>query len=343
MADILSQDEIDALLSTVSDEPAGEGSGGDSGDDFDDFAPDFVPKKISVYDFRRPDRVSKEQLRSIRNLHDKFARNFSSNLSSFLRTITDISLVGVDQMTYGEFLMSLPDPTSFNIISMIPLQGNAVLEINPSLIFPIVDKLLGGQGLPLFHVRELTPLEMTIIDSIITLILKDLEDVWKQIIPNVRLKKELSENSPHVIQIVAQNEVVVLVVFEVKFGEATGMMNICLPALILEPILNKISSQDWLIGAKKGRSGEYESRILELLENINVPLIVELGRTKLKIGEILNLRENDTVILSKKAKRPLNIYISNKQKFFGALGILGIKKAIKITRATTEHDDDRNG
>ena len=101
MADILSQDEIDALLSTVSDEPAGEGSGGDSGDDFDDFAPDFVPNKISVYDFRRPDRVSKEQLRSIRNLHDKFARNFSSNLSSFLRTITDISLVGVDQMTYG--------------------------------------------------------------------------------------------------------------------------------------------------------------------------------------------------------------------------------------------------
>ncbi len=343
MADILSQDEIDALLSTVSDDSGGgDGDTGGGGDDFDDFGPDFVPKKISVYDFRRPDRVSKEQLRSIRNLHDKFARNFSSNLSSFLRTITDISLVGVDQMTYGEFLMSLPDPTSFNIISMIPLQGNAVLEINPSLIFPIVDKLLGGQGQPLFHVRELTPLEMTIIDSIITLILKDLEDVWKQIIPNVRLKKELSENSPHVIQIVAQNEVVVLVVFEVKFGDATGMMNICLPALILEPILNKISSQDWLIGAKKGRSGEYESRILELLENINVPLIVELGRTRLKVGEILNLRENDTVILSKKAKRPLNVYISNKHKFFGALGILGIKKAIKITRATTEQDDERS-
>lgn len=337
MADILSQDEIDALLSTVSDEPVDSSYEGGDGD----LPPEFVPKKISIYDFRRPDRVSKEQLRSIRNLHDKFARNFSSDLSSFLRTITDISLVSVDQMTYGEFLMSLPDPTSFNIISMIPLQGNAVLEINPSLIFPIVDKLLGGQGLPLFHVRELTPLEMTIIDGIITLILKDLEDVWKQIVPNVRLKKELSENSPHVIQIVAQNEVVVLIVFEIKFGEATGMMNLCLPALILEPILNKISSQDWLIGAKKGRSGEYESRILELLENINVPLIVELGRTKLKVGEILELKENDTIILNKKSKRPLNIYISNKHKYFGALGILGIKKAIKITRATTEQDDER--
>ncbi|MDR2883981.1 MAG: flagellar motor switch protein FliM [Deferribacteraceae bacterium] len=327
MADILSQDEIDALLSTVVDDS-------EKTEVLDNT--DFIPKKISVYDFRRPDRVSKEQLRSIRNLHDKFARNFSSNLSSFLRTITDISLVSVDQMTYGEFLMSLPDPTSFNIVSMIPLQGNAVLEINPSLIFPIVDKLLGGAGLPLFQVRELTQLEMTIIDGIIALILKDLEDVWKQVVPNVRMKKELSENSPHVIQIVAQNEVVVLIVFEVKFGEATGMMNLCLPAIILEPILGKISSQDWLIGAKKGRTGEYELRILELLETIKVPIFVELGRTSLSMQEILDLSDGDTIILDKKSNKPLNMYVGNRHKFDGSVGILGIKKAIKISGMTTE-------
>ena len=327
MADILSQDEIDALLSTVVDE----------GEEIESIeSADFIPKKISVYDFRRPDRVSKEQLRSIKNLHDKFARNFSSNLSSFLRTITDISLVSVDQMTYGEFLMSLPDPTSFNIISMIPLQGNAVLEINPSLVFPIVDKLLGGAGLPLFQVRELTQLEMTIIDGIISLVLKDLEDVWKQVVPNVRFKKELSENSPHVIQIVAQNEVVVLIVFEVKFGEATGMMNLCLPALVLEPILNKISSQDWLIGAKKGRSGEYELRILELLENILLDVSVELDRTTLTMQEILELQEGDTVLLTKKSTMPLNLYVGNRQKFYGNIGIMGIKKALKITSPVLE-------
>jgi flagellar motor switch protein FliM len=329
MADILSQDEIDALLSTVVD----EGGQTESAE-----ADEFVPKKISVYDFRRPDRVSKEQLRSIRNLHDKFARNFSSNLSSFLRTITDISLVSVDQMTYGEFLMSLPDPTSFNIISMIPLQGTAVLEINPSLVFPIVDKLLGGAGLPLFQVRELTQLEMTIIDGIIALILKDLEDVWKQVVPNVRFKKELSENSPHVIQIVAQNEVVVLIVFEVKFGEATGMMNLCLPALVLEPILGKISSQDWLIGAKKGRTGEYEIRILELLETMLVRCNVELGRTSLTMEDVLELSVGDTVLLNKKSTQPLNMYVGNRHKFFGNLGVLGIKKAIKITNPVKEEN-----
>ncbi len=327
MADILSQDEIDALLSTVVDE----------GEELESIEnSDFVPKKISVYDFRRPDRVSKEQLRSIRNLHDKFARNFSSNLSSFLRTITDISLVSVDQMTYGEFLMSLPDPTSFNIISLIPLQGNAVLEINPSLVYPIVDKLLGGAGLPLFQVRELTQLEMTIMDGIISLILKDLEDVWKQVVPNIRFKKELSENSPHVIQIVAQNEVVVLIVFEVKFGEATGMMNLCLPALVLEPILGKISSQDWLIGAKKGRSGEYEIRILELLESIHVDMSVELGETVLTMAEILDLQVGDTILLNKKNTQPVSLFVGNRKKFYGSIGVLGVKRAIKIMNSIRE-------
>jgi flagellar motor switch protein FliM len=232
MADILSQEEIDALLSTVSDDGIKE-------EQLEEI--DFTPKKVSVYDFRRPDRVSKEQLRSIRNLHDKFARNFSSTLSNSLRLITDITLVSVDQMTYGEFLMSLPDPTSFNIISMIPLEGNAVLEINPSLIFPIVDKLLGGPGQPLYKVRELTTLEHHIIEGIMGLMLEDLEDVWRQILPNIRFKKEISENSPQIVQIVAQNEVVVLIVFEVKFGEVSGMINLCLPAITIEPILGKIS------------------------------------------------------------------------------------------------------
>ncbi|WP_022851732.1 flagellar motor switch protein FliM [Limisalsivibrio acetivorans] len=332
MADILSQEEIDALLSTVSTE---EDLSDDSLQQLD-----FVPKKISVYDFRRPDRVSKEQLRSIRNLHDKFARNFSSSLSNFLRTITDITLVSVDQMTYGEFLMSLPDPTSFNILSMIPMEGNSVLEINPSLIFPIVDKLLGGQGQPLFQSRELTNLEQHIIEGILSLILKDLEEVWRQIVPNVRLKKELSENSPHIIQIVAQNEVVVLVVFEVKFGEATGMMNLCIPAIVLEPVLGKISSQDWLIGAKKGKFGDNEEHILEMLEAIPIEMRTNLGGTRLTIEDILNLKQGELVMLDMKSNLPVDVFVNNDKKFNGQMGTLGVKKAVKITDIIVESVDE---
>lgn len=332
MADILSQEEIDALLSTVSTD--------------DDFAEDsveqmdFVPKKISVYDFRRPDRVSKEQLRSIRNLHDKFARNFSSTLSNYLRTITDITLTSVDQMTYGEFLMSLPDPTSFNVISMIPMEGNTVLEINPSLVFPIVDKLLGGTGKPLFQTRELTSLEQHIMDGILSLILKDLEEVWRQIIPNIRMKKELSENSPHIIQIVSQNEVVILVVFEVKFGEVLGMMNLCIPAIVLEPVLGKISSTDWLIGAKKGQIGDNEAEVLNILNDTEIPANVYMGHSKLSIGDILELSEGDLIMFKVKSDRPSEVYINNKRKFLGNVGTLGVKKAVKLTEFLSEQNNE---
>ncbi len=327
MADILSQEEIDALLSTVSDEGIQE-------EQLEEI--DFTPKKVSVYDFRRPDRVSKEQLRSIRNLHDKFARNFSSSLSNTLRLITDITLVSVDQMTYGEFLMSLPDPTSFNIISLIPMEGNAVLEINPSLIFPIVDKLLGGPGQSLYKVRELTTLEQHIIEGIISLMLEDLEDVWRQIIPNIRFKKEISENSPQIVQIVAQNEVVVLIVFEVKFGDVSGMVNLCLPAITLEPILGKISSQDWLIGAKKAKFGDYEKRIWELIEDCLVPVEVKIGETHLKVQEILDLTPDNIIILDKKANEPAVVTVNNLDKFLGEVGIVGVKKGINISKIIME-------
>lgn len=328
MADILSQEEIDALLSTVAEDGIKEEKSED--------VLSYVPKKISVYDFRRPDRVSKEQLRSIRNLHDKFSRNFSSTLSNFLRTITDINLVSVDQMTYGEFLMSLPDPTSFNVISMVPLEGNAILEINPSLVFPIVDKLLGGPGQPLFKIREMTSLEQHIMQGVISLLLNDLEDIWRQIIPNVKFKREISENSPQVIQIVAQNEVVILVVFEVKFSNISGMINLCLPAITLEPILGKINSQDWLIGAKKIKGGEFEERIYEILEDIQVNVNAEIGKTKLIFKEVMELTQGDVILLDKKSTDPILVNVGGSETFHGDPGIAGVKKGIKIKRLISE-------
>ncbi len=344
MSDILSQEEIDALMSTIEDIGEQDDIDGPSDPmqtiDIDaGRALKVSPnRRVALYDFRRPDRVSKEQIRSLRNLHDKFARNFSSDLSGFLRTITDISLLSVDQMTYGEFLMSLPDPTSFNIISMIPLQGNAVLEINPSLVFPIIDKLLGGQGSPLFTTREMTSLEKYIVDNVINIVLKDLEDAWKQIVPNIRFKKEVSENSPHIVQVVSQTEVVVLITFEVRFGEASGMINICIPALVLEPILSKINSQDWMMGTSHGRIGENSLQMLSLVSDIKVTLFVEVGQLQAQLGKIIDLEEGDLIVLPKKSDRPLSVYINNKLKYYGEAGIYGSKKAVKLTYILTEDD-----
>jgi flagellar motor switch protein FliM len=177
-------------------------------------------------------------------------------------------------------------------------------------------------------------------DGILGLILKDLEEVWRQIIPNIRLKKEISENSPHIIQIVSQNEVVILVVCEVKFGDVLGMMNLCIPAIVLEPVLGKISSSDWLIGAKKGLDGEKEGEIMHMLADTEVPTNIYLGHNKLTIEDILDLKDGDLIMFNTKQDRPVEIHFNNKMKFLGEVGTLGVKKAVKITQFITESEDE---
>ncbi|MBB5021427.1 flagellar motor switch protein FliM [Desulfurispira natronophila] len=322
MADILSQEEIDALLSSVStdDEPEEAVE-----------TLSVTKKKVSLYDFKRPDRVSKDQMRSIKNLHDKFARNFSSSLSGYLRSITDMNLISVDQMTYGEFLMSLPNPTSFNIVSMLPLDGNAVLEINPSLVFPIIDKLLGGQGEPIDEVREITDIEQNVIGGVLAIALRELAEVWQPII-NIRFKIELRETSPHVIQIVSQNEVVILLVFEIKVGDVSGMMNICIPAIALEPIMPKIDSQDWLIGAKKMHATGNVQQIKNIAATTKVDIHADLGATTMKLRDVLTLEKDDIITLGTKVREPMVLTVGNMKKYYGEIGIIDNNKAFKIQR-----------
>ncbi|WP_034764137.1 flagellar motor switch protein FliM [Chrysiogenes arsenatis] len=328
MADILSQEEIDALLSSVTDEEEPEAAVESIGN---------TRKKISLYDFKRPDRVSKDQMRSIKNLHDKFARNFSSSLSGYLRSITDINLISVDQMTYGEFLMSLPNPTSFNIVSMLPLDGNSVLEVNPSLVFPIIDKLLGGQGEPIEEVREITDIEQNVIDGVLSIALRELEEVWSPII-NLRLKIELRETSPHVIQIVSQNEVVILLVFEIKVGEVSGMMNICIPAIVLEPIMPKIDSQDWLIGAKKMASTGNESQIKDIVSKTRLTVHADIGETRMSLRDVLSVEPGDVIMLPTKVRDLMLFKVGDSNKFYGEIGIIDNNKAFRIKRKVMKED-----
>ncbi|WP_334081972.1 flagellar motor switch protein FliM, partial [Helicobacter typhlonius] len=233
MADILSQEEIDALLEVVDDD-------GDASDiDEQDLA---HQKQVTLYDFKRPNRVSKEQLRAFKSIHDKMARSLSSQVSAVMRSIVEIQLHSVDQMTYGEFLMSLPSPTSFNIFSMKPLEGAAILEINPSIAFPMIDRLLGGKGDPYESSREFSDIELNLLDTLLRQIMQNLKEAWSsitEIFPSVDAK----ESSPNVVQIVAQNEIVIMVVMEIIIGHSSGMMSICYPVISLETVLSRLASR----------------------------------------------------------------------------------------------------
>lgn len=186
MADILSQEEIDALLEVVEEDGDSLISEGDTGE----------TKQVILYDFKRPNRVSKEQLRAVKGIHDKMARNLASQISSIMRSIVEIQLHSVDQMTYGEFLMSLPSPTSFNVFSIKPLDGNCIIEINPSIAFPMIDRLLGGMGEAYEATRELTDIELNLLDAILRIIMQRLKEGWAPI-TDMYPTVETKESSPN--------------------------------------------------------------------------------------------------------------------------------------------------
>src|SRR6185503_15961825 len=223
MSKILSQDEIDALLSTTAATEPAESNRPKS----------EVRESVIRYNFRRPDRVSKEQIHSLHFLHDRFARNIATSLSAYLRAISDIQIVSVEQFSYSEFLMSLTDPTAFYAIAIPPFEELGALEINPGVAFAMVDRMLGGAGRPVALNRALTEIEQHVLDSVVKLLLEDLTETWRPIM-ELQFAIKGRETRPQMLQVAAPNEVVVMIVFDAKIGESRGQINLCVPASIIE-------------------------------------------------------------------------------------------------------------
>jgi len=329
MADILSQEEIDALLDVVEDE----------GDDvLEGSSDELLPQRqVTLYDFKRPNRVSKEQLRAFRGVHDKMARSLASQISSIMRSIVEIQLHSVDQMTYGEFLMSLPNPTSFNVFSVKPLEGSGVIEINPSIAFPMLDRLLGGKGEPFDASREFSDIELSLFETILRVMMSTLKEAWgpvMEIYPAIESK----ESSPNVVQIVAQNEIVVMVVMEIIIGHSSGMMNICYPVIALEPVLPKLASRDLMLNetsSKKSRNTELQV----LLGGAKVNVEANLGNADLSMGDILGLKVGDVVRLSTPADDIVTVSVDSKERFKGEIGLRRFRKSIQITETIDTEKD----
>jgi len=330
MADILSQEEIDALLDVVEDEGDDVLEGGE-----DNLLPQ---RQVTLYDFKRPNRVSKEQLRAFRGVHDKMARSLASQISSIMRSIVEIQLHSVDQMTYGEFLMSLPNPTSFNVFSVKPLEGSGVIEINPSIAFPMLDRLLGGKGEPFDASREFSDIELSLFETILRVMMSTLKEAWgpvMEIFPLIESK----ESSPNVVQIVAQNEIVVMVVMEIIIGHSSGMMNICYPVIALEPILPKLASRDLMLNetsTKKSRNTELQV----LLGGAKVSVESNLGNTSLSMSELLRLQVGDIIRLPNAANDKVTVSIDLKERFRGEIGLRRFRKSIQITEIINTEKDE---
>ncbi|EDM23987.1 flagellar motor switch protein FliM [Caminibacter mediatlanticus TB-2] len=331
MAEILSQEEIDALLEVVEEEDI-------SPDELDNIPDILEQRQVTLYDFKRPNRVSKEQLRSIRAIHDKMVRNLASDISSLMRSIVEIHLHSVDQMTYGEFLMSLPSPTSFNVFSLKPLDGKGVIELNPSIVFPMIDRLLGGPGLPFENTREFTDIELNLLDQILRTITQNMKEAWAPIMEMYPVI-EAKESSPNVVQIVAQNEIVVMIVMEIVIGQTSGMMNICYPVITIESLLPKLASRDLMLSETSSRKSR-NKELRALLGGAKVELEAVLGYANLTMQEILDLVVGDIIKLNRPADDTVVVKVDGREKFIADFGIKRFRRAIKIREILkTEHDE----
>ncbi len=327
MPEILSQEEIDALLNNIDKEELIEEEPEES--------PERIvePKKVSLYDFKRPDKVSKEQIRAIKNLHDKFSRNYSSRLSAFLRSIVEIDVVSVDQMTYAEFVLSLSNNVSFNVISLAPLDGNGVFSFEPEIGFALVDRLLGGMGESVNLSRPFTDIEQSILLDVVKQAMEEMKVAWEPIM-NISFEVIGQESSSNVVQIVAPSEIVVLVVFEVKLGESSGIINWCLPVIVLEPVLNKIGTHDILARSKKITENRIED-IARTIKDVKVHVDFRLGSKLVKVRDFLNLKENDVIVLEARADDKLLAYVNGVKKYMVELGKRNVNKAVKIAQIIT--------
>jgi flagellar motor switch protein FliM len=280
-------------------------------------------KKAELFDFRRPDRIAKSQLRAIHLLHDNFVRNLVSSLSAYLRTYLIVNLVSVEQLSYAEFLECLPSPTCIVSLGMKPYDGNAVLELNSSLIFPILEILLGGNGKTSTTIqREITEIEQNLLDGLFRIILRDLKEAWKGV-TNIEFNIDSLETEPQFLQILAPSEAVVAIAIEIRMGETIGMMNIALPSIIIKMMRQKFDQQ-WSVRKTQSTSNE-QVRILDLIRPAIVSAQVLLDGPTLLLKDMMKLEEGDVLTFDYSVDKPLDLLINGKLKFHGQIAAIGQK------------------
>jgi flagellar motor switch protein FliM len=346
---ILSQAEIEALL-------AGESLLGGDDEPEESIADDvFNPAEASVgapmavaaahstraskpaklYDFRRPDKFSKEHLRSLRILHESFARLLGQSLTSYLSNGVQVRLTMLEQGTYDEYLQSLPTPTVNNVVGQAPLPGQVVIELNLPVARVLIDRLLGGTGTPPTRTTEMTEIELALLKTIGQFILNSLREAWTNVIP---LRPTMQEPvlSPELAQFATMAEATVMLVLEVSVFKTTGTISMCIPYQVLQPILENLNSQVWFGGTTRTVSEDDRLHIGDRIGRVTLPLTVELGGTEMSVHELLDLHVGQVIRLNTNATGELPVLVDDHVKFMGQPGLSGKNLAVQIVRAADE-------
>jgi flagellar motor switch protein FliM len=293
-------------------------------------------KSAQSYDFRRPDRIAKDQLRAIHLLHENFSRSLSSSLSAFLRAYVAVNLVSVEQLSFAEFAQCLPSPSCMISLKMKPFDGNSLLEINPSLVFPILEMLLGGSGRGLAKVtREVTEIEQSILESIFRIILNDLKTAWSAVTP-IDFVLDSHETEPQLLQVLAPNEAVVAISMEARIGDNSGMMNMGIPSITVKMLRQKFDQQ-WSMRRTQS-SVDDQARMFKLMQQSELQVDVRLRGPMLSFEDLMALEPGKTLTFDYPIDRELDFMMNGRTKFKTKIVSMGRKRAAKLVEQVVERE-----
>lgn len=328
MGEVLSQSEIDELFKALN---TGE-------IDVNDMQEANEQKGVKVYDFTRPSKFSKEQLRTLEIIFENYARLISTYLSGHLRTMVTAEVMNAEAITYSEFSNALINPVILAVTDFRPLKGSILLELSPNMGYTIIDRVLGGSGSGLNAIRDFTDIERVILEKIFVQFVQLLVEPWQNVVELEPMLEKIETNS-QVVQIISPNEIIALVTLNIKIGNVAGMMNICIPHLVIESIMDKLNTKFWFAQKEQELGPSYEEYIQKMIQKSKVPVRAVLGKTHITVKEFLDLMRSDIIKLDKDIDSDLDIYVGNILKFTGTPGEYKNKVAVKINQVITREDE----
>jgi flagellar motor switch protein FliM len=319
MSDVLSQNEIDNLLSALS---SGE---------FDPASNDEVDERqIKDYDFARPSKFSKEHLRTLVFIFEHYARLLSTNLPVYLQKNVQVEVMHSEAATYQEFSNSLSNPVLLGVVNFSPLEGNIIIEVATGLGYAIVDRMLGGTGQPLDKSRDFTEIELAIIERIMVVCTNLLVEPWQGVVQQLEPVLERIETNSQFAQFVTPNEMTSIITMNIKIGNVEGLMNICIPFTVLEPVIDRVNTKYWYSNAQVKDDGVYREVMEDSIQKARIPVRAIMGKSAISVNDFIHLQPGDIIKVNTKIEDELDVYVGNIKKFSAIPGAYDDSYAVKI-------------
>lgn len=324
MGEVLSQSEIDNLLAALSTGELDVEQMQESGE-----------RQVKDYDFKRPAKFSKEHLRTLEIIYEHYGRLISTNLPVYLRKNVQVTVASSETVTFSEFSNALSNPVILGIVDFRPLAGNIIIELAPQLGFAMIDRMLGGQGVPLEKNRDFSEIEMTILEKLVVVCMQLMREPWRNVI-DINPMMERIETNAQFAQVIAPSDMIAIVTMNVRIGDVEGFMNICLPYFTLEDIMDRLNTKYWYSTMQKDDTVDYEEHIESLIKRIDVPVKAVLGKSQVSVNDFLSLQPGDIIRLDTRVDSEMDVYVGNIKKFTALPGSSKDQYAVRVTSVIRE-------